>query len=529
MSFLGLFGSPSVEKLKNKGNVEGLIKALGFEKDASIRQAAAQALGEIDDAQSVEPLISTLKDSDIKVRQFAASALGQIGDPRAVEPLITVLEDKDVRKSAAGALVDIGVPAVEPLIANLQHEDPHVCKVVAEILVQIGDPRGVGPIIAAFKDVVKPLLLTIQDESQKWRAHREAAKELIKIGAPAVEILITNLKDADEDVRLTAAKALNRMDGESKITLRGLTVEPLIVALKDTDKDIRLNAIGALRWVSREEGNDALRIQIVEPLLAAINDTDKDVRSSAIRLLGHVGKRLKDDTLRAQIVESLLALDPDTNEDAALALGDTGDPRAVKSLVRIVQNDKIFGLKRNNAAGLLGQFFEAQAVEPLINALLDKEEFNPYNVSNSLRAITGQDFGSDHSQWLRWWKAEKDVFLSLTHEERILLVAQKLLKKRSQILADIDKTSERIRRAEASIEHWEKASDFESSRMGVGYGKEALESARKDKQVLNRQLASLNTTLQQLNHRLEDLISRSSHESFIVRAREIQKGLVDQV
>ena len=40
-----LFGPPNVEKLKAKGNVKGLIKALDYKKDASVRRAAAKALG----------------------------------------------------------------------------------------------------------------------------------------------------------------------------------------------------------------------------------------------------------------------------------------------------------------------------------------------------------------------------------------------------------------------------------------------------------------------------------------------------
>ena len=42
-----LFGPPDVEKLKAQNNFNGLIKALGYKKDAAVRQAAAQALIEL--------------------------------------------------------------------------------------------------------------------------------------------------------------------------------------------------------------------------------------------------------------------------------------------------------------------------------------------------------------------------------------------------------------------------------------------------------------------------------------------------
>ena len=89
---MGLFGPPNIEKMKAKRDVQGLIEALGYQKDASIRSAAARALGELKDVQAVEPLIATLKDSDSKVSELAAEALGKIGDARAVEPLIAAAQ-----------------------------------------------------------------------------------------------------------------------------------------------------------------------------------------------------------------------------------------------------------------------------------------------------------------------------------------------------------------------------------------------------------------------------------------------------
>jgi len=51
-------------------------------------KAIAKVLG-------MPPLISALKDEDGDVREAAAEALGELKDPRAVEPLISVLKDED--------------------------------------------------------------------------------------------------------------------------------------------------------------------------------------------------------------------------------------------------------------------------------------------------------------------------------------------------------------------------------------------------------------------------------------------------
>ena len=105
-----LFGPPNVEKLKAKRDVKGLIKALGYQKDGHVRNAAAGVLGQIGDTRAVEPLIAALKDESWGVRHYAAEALGQIGDTRAVELLIAALKDRDsnVREAAAGALEALG-------------------------------------------------------------------------------------------------------------------------------------------------------------------------------------------------------------------------------------------------------------------------------------------------------------------------------------------------------------------------------------------------------------------------------------
>jgi HEAT repeat protein len=54
---MGLFGPPDVAKLKARRDVLGLIKAMGYDKDASIQRAAADALREIGDPRAVRVLL----------------------------------------------------------------------------------------------------------------------------------------------------------------------------------------------------------------------------------------------------------------------------------------------------------------------------------------------------------------------------------------------------------------------------------------------------------------------------------------
>jgi len=68
---------PDIGKLKEKKDVDGLIKALR-DKDSDIRLEVAYALGEIKDKRAVEPLIQALKDEDNFVREAAVEALEKI-------------------------------------------------------------------------------------------------------------------------------------------------------------------------------------------------------------------------------------------------------------------------------------------------------------------------------------------------------------------------------------------------------------------------------------------------------------------
>ncbi|MCJ7657659.1 MAG: HEAT repeat domain-containing protein, partial [Anaerolineales bacterium] len=48
--------------------------------------------------------------------------------------------------------IDIGEPAVEPLVAALKDKDEDVSRSVAEVLGQIGDPHAVELLINILKD-----------------------------------------------------------------------------------------------------------------------------------------------------------------------------------------------------------------------------------------------------------------------------------------------------------------------------------------------------------------------------------------
>lgn len=249
---------PNVEKLKAKGNTQGLIKALRYQKDEGVRRAAAWALGQVGDMRAVNPLIAAFKDKDYYVREAAARALRQIRDTQAVEPLMAALknEDSNVREAAVEALVGIGHGAVERLVTALTDEDWSVRKTAIEALVQIGDARAVELLIAALED-------------RNWW---DAAKALGKIGDPrAVEPLIAVLKrEMSTHGRETALQALGQINDPRIVQILIVFITEKIDALEREENPYENCNIGKIAVTVLQKVLEARAPSVAENDLYAI-------------------------------------------------------------------------------------------------------------------------------------------------------------------------------------------------------------------------------------------------------------------
>ena len=96
--------------------VDPLVGALGDES-ASVRQAAAGALGETRDVRALAPLLAALDDESSEVRCTAAWTLGAIGDEGAVQRLIDTFKDPVVAVRQVAATLSMpsaGAPVAMP-------------------------------------------------------------------------------------------------------------------------------------------------------------------------------------------------------------------------------------------------------------------------------------------------------------------------------------------------------------------------------------------------------------------------------
>ena len=142
---------------KKKQDISALINDLSG-KDGINRHKARIALVEIG-APAVEPLVNALNDKSQTVRWESAKALGQIRDPRSIDALVKALQDRqfDVRWLAAEALIAIGNKSVKPLLqAVVDNPDREYVREGAHHVFH--DLRG-----GQYGDILKPVITSMED------------------------------------------------------------------------------------------------------------------------------------------------------------------------------------------------------------------------------------------------------------------------------------------------------------------------------------------------------------------------------
>ncbi len=324
---------------------------------------------------AVLPLIEALEDSNPNVRAGAARALGKIGDMRALTPLIECLDhdnDIEVRKSVVWALHMGGTRAVPSLIDALQDLDEWVRFGAVIVLAKIG------------RDAVGPLIGALRSSATMVRAN--AAETLGRIGdGSAADALAEALDDPEASVWEQAAISLGRMQDAR-------AVYPLIDIVDNPDSTLRTKAIKALGHIKDIRAIDCLiDVTYNEPdrwmVLFAIEALGRldDIR--AIEVLVDAAYDESRDVRTKAIVTlgeltSALATDAlhhvycdldaevEEQQTALFELGKRGDIRALDGLIQVLQFDPQAD-NRIYAALVLGEIGGVEAVTSLIDALCD--------------------------------------------------------------------------------------------------------------------------------------------------------------
>jgi HEAT repeat protein len=405
--------------------VDALVRCLGAEP--GLVAAAAGALGRIGSRQAVGPLVAALASADTAVRIAAVRALGLIGDTAATLSLLSAMRDPcaQVVCAAASAVGRTGgaVTAVCSTLAQVigsadpraqgcaapaessflaiaksrgdiadvysRHPSGRVRRRAVEALAARGDWAAFGPLCEAAR-------------AGEYATRKEAIAALGSYGIRAVPVLRALTRDADGDIRRDAVKSL--ADGGEE--------EAVDVLMEVARRNAGRRDVGALS-VCQEAvlglgrlGNRRAVPAVREVLRGATNDA---VRCAAVEALG----MLNDTVMAAQFRRYLFSPDTafagdlgrmyrwDLRVAAARALGRMGDRKSVDALRHALSSANVE--LRTASAWSLGRLRDRGSVADLIDALGDEYGEVRRAALESLRGITGRDFGYDKQQWTKYY------------------------------------------------------------------------------------------------------------------------------
>lgn len=169
-----------------------LIEAMLREADEQELHAMIQEFGVKRVTGAVEPLLRWVS-PDYEHSGTVIVALGKIGDPLAVDTLIIACRHRALAWIAKDALVQIGAPAVDPLIAALKHQHPDVRFWAIRALGELGDSRAIEPLQRHIAHDIEP-------------TNQQLARTTLK------NLLIASLDSADLETRLAAVQGLRWLD-----------------------------------------------------------------------------------------------------------------------------------------------------------------------------------------------------------------------------------------------------------------------------------------------------------------------------
>lgn len=182
--------------------------------------------------------------------------------------------------------------------------------------------------------------------------------------------LTEKLRDADEGVRLQAAKAISREEEN----LAEDAAAPIIDALSDKNWRVRRELVEGL---SRRAAPDA-----IAALLRAMHERHFDfaVLNSALQVLQATSVK----TIET-LTEFLRGDDADLRMQAALTLGEQNDQQAVPALLAALEDENVN--VRYHAAEALGKLKAGEAVGPLLSIAETRDFFLSFVALDALRQI----------------------------------------------------------------------------------------------------------------------------------------------
>jgi len=272
-------------------------------------------------------------------------------------------------EEAVDALVVIGDPAVEPLIAALNREEGFTSARTCRALARIGTPSAVVAVFAAMhsqnvqvrgeaalalqdikSEKATQLLIEVLSKEPVWRVRMFAARSLGETGSDkAADALLKALADPSEYVRGEAAAALGRLKSAR-------SVEPLLHASRDENGFVRQRATEAL-------------VMIGDPAVAAIGrmlrDADAYARWTLTLMLG----KMASEQAVPVLLEALIDADWMVRNEAAVALALVRSDKSAEPLRALLGHEN---LEVRKAAAWVLKEIESPRSGPYLQAIADR-------------------------------------------------------------------------------------------------------------------------------------------------------------
>ncbi|MEH2413282.1 HEAT repeat domain-containing protein [Nostoc sp.] len=339
----------ALEQMQAKELAPQVAKLL-TDSDINVRNAAAQALGQMQAKELAPQVAKLLTDSDSDVRNAAAQALGQMQAKELAPQVAKLLTDSNtrVRNAAAQALKQMQAKELAPQVAKLLTDsDTHVRYTAAQALGQM-QAKELAPQVAK--------LLTDSDTRVRYTAAQALGQMQAKELVPQVAKLLT---DSDSDVRNAAAQALGQMQAKE--------LAPQVAKLlTDSDSDVRNAAAQALKQMQAKE--------VVSQVAKLLTDSNTRVRYTAAQALGQMQAK----ELAPQVAKLLTDSDSDVRNAAAVALGQMQAKELAPQVAKLL-TDSDSGV-RYAAAQALGQM-QAKELAPQVAKLLTDSDINVHRVA----------------------------------------------------------------------------------------------------------------------------------------------------
>lgn len=361
------------------------------------RTAQIDRLFDMGGGNAGREIVPYLKDRDLVVRSHAMRRLVDLGEP-AVDPLIDALADENVRWLASGALINIGNDAIRKTVLALKHKNASVRRNALFILRQL-DARAAAPSIqealsdpdpavqvqaiqtvAQFGGEGAQRLVLAKADSRTTQVRDAAIEALPKFGIESIPAL-TALLDygRPDDVRVAAIRALGTMGTRESLTY-------LKKSLTDPSPLVRYYAILTL--------GDTDDPSILDDLGQRMDDADPTVREAASDVFGrmpdaarsHLFRLLREGNMLQKIsaatairkgryrpaepllVEAMRDPSPDVKVAAVAAIMVLRDPASVEGLVNGLRDPAIRWL----CVLALRQFGDSN-IRPLLRRTNDPE------------------------------------------------------------------------------------------------------------------------------------------------------------